>query len=310
MRVSFLVNIPYVSQKKYFIFDKVFWCIIDSMNTILPIAFQGELGANSDIAARSVFPNNATLPCLIFADVFTAVREGKADYAMIPIDNSIAGRVADIHHLLRDTDTVIIGEHFQLIEHRLFGIPASTLETIREVHSHVHALAQCRTYLREHKLRAVVTEDTAGAAREVREKGDPTIGAIASPLAGTLYGLAELARNIEDAEHNTTRFVIIAREARIPEQGTDEKVITSIFFRLRSVPAALYKAIGGFATNGINLLKLESYLGDGFQSAEFYIEAEAHPDDTAMKLALQELEFFSEEVRFLGTYPAHPYRKM
>lgn len=279
------------------------------MNTKLPIAFQGEPGANSDIAARAVFPDSVTLPCLIFADVFTAVREGKADYAMIPIDNSIAGRVADIHHLLRDTDTAIVGEHFQPIEHRLFGVPEATLESIREVHSHIHALAQCRKYLHTHKFKAVVAEDTAGAAREVQERGDPAIGAIASPLAGTLYGLVELARDIEDAEHNTTRFVIIAREVHIPKQGSG-KVITSIFFRLRSVPAALYKAIGGFATNGINLLKLESYLGEGFQSAEFYIEAEAHPEDPTMKLALQELEFFSEEVRSLGTYPAHPYRKM
>lgn len=278
------------------------------MSKSFPIAFQGEFGANSDLAARAVFPNRKTLPCMIFEDTFTAVREGKAGYAMIPIDNSIAGRVADIHHLLRGVDTYIVGEHFQPIEHRLLGVPGTTLKTIREVRSHVHALAQCQKYLRKHGLKVIAAEDTAGAAREIAEKRDPTIAAIASPLAGKLYGLVELARNIEDTAQNTTRFIIIAREAHTPKQGT-AKVITSIFFRLRSVPAALYKAIGGFATNGINLLKLESYLGEGFQSAEFYIEAEAHQDDPLMKLALAELRFFSEEVRLLGTYPMHPYRQ-
>lgn len=278
------------------------------MNKSLPIAFQGEFGANSDLAARAVFPNYKTLPCLLFEDAFAAVRAGKAEYAMIPIDNSIAGRVADIHQLLRSANMYIVGEHFQPIEHRLLSIPGATLKNIREVHSHIHALAQCRKYLHTHGLKAVVAEDTAGAARGIKERGDRTIAAIASPLAGTLYGLVELARDIEDKERNTTRFIIIARKAHIPKQGT-VKVITSIFFRLRSVPAALYKSIGGFATNGINLLKLESYLGEGFQSAEFYIEAEAHQDDPLMKLALAELKFFSEEVRILGAYPMHHYRQ-
>ena len=278
------------------------------MNTTLPIAFQGEFGAYSDLAARNIFPNKQTLPCPVFEDVFAAVREGKSDYGVIPIDNLIAGRVADIHHLIPNASVHIIGEHFEPIEHRLWGAPGATLEGVREVRSHVHALAQCKQYIANRGLTAHVVSDTAGAARELSQTKDLSVGAIASPLAGELYGLVELARNIADLQDNVTRFLVISRDALVPAAGAGP-VITSIFFELRSVPAALYKAIGGFATNSINLAKLESYVGGGFQTAEFYIEAEAHPEETRMKLALEELRFFSEEVMLLGTYPAHAYRQ-
>lgn len=273
----------------------------------LPIAFQGELGANSDIAARAVFPGRQTLPCVTFDDAFSAVREGTAAYAMIPIDNSIAGRVADIHRLLPHAKVKIVGEYFQPIEHRLWAITGATLEHITEAHSHIHALAQCRNYLNNHHIKPVIAEDTAGAAREVAERKDSTIAAIASPLAGELYGLTELARGIEDAEQNTTRFIIVAKEGIIPPIETPS--ITSLFIKLQSVPAALYKAIGGFATNEINLIKLESYIGADFQSAYFYIEAEAHINDERMKKALEEIALVTEEVEIIGTYVAHPSRK-
>ena len=271
------------------------------------VAFQGEFGANSDLAGRATFPERETLPCVTFEDVFAAVRSGKAAFGMIPIDNSIAGRVADIHHLLPKSGTHIIGEHFQPIEHQLLATRGASLRTVKEAHSHVHALAQCREFLRKHGIKPVVVEDTAGAARAVSALHDQKIAAIASPLAGKLYGLTVLAKKIEDRPHNITRFVIISKRLTIPKVG-EGRVITSLFFRLRSVPAALYKAIGGFASTGVNLLKLESYLNGDFQTAEFYIEAEAHPAELRMQHALDELKFFSEEIRVLGVYPANRYR--
>ncbi len=273
-----------------------------------PVAFQGEPGANGDLAARSVFPGRPTLPCFSFEDVFAAVEDGSAAYALIPIDNSIAGRVAVIHALLPHSTTHIIGEHFQPIEHKLLGIPGSTLETIKTVRSHVHALAQSRKFLNEHKYRSEVAQDTAGAAREVAEMGDTSVTAIAPALAGELYGLVELASDISDAPNNTTRFLVLSLEKVMPPQN-ETPVITSIFFRTRSVPAALYKAIGGFAANSIDLLKIESYLGDDFKLADFYIEAQAHPQNIGMQHAMDELRFFSEKIRVLGTYPADPFRQ-
>jgi prephenate dehydratase len=275
--------------------------------TQLPVAFQGAFGANSDLAARTVFPGRTTLPCTTFDDAFAAVKDGVAEFGMIPIDNSIAGRVADVHHLLPKSGLFITGEHFQPIEHRLLGVPGATLETITEVHSHVHALAQCRDYLRSHGLKAVVAHDTAGAAEEVSKRGDVHIAAIAPALAGELYGLVELARDIADAKGNVTRFVVITRDALKPEQESGP-VITSMFFRLRSVPAALYNALGGFAKNGINMLKIESYVGDEFQVADFYIEVDAHPEDERMVRALEKFSAFADGIRFLGTYPASGYR--
>jgi prephenate dehydratase len=271
------------------------------------IAFQGAPGAYSDLACRRVFPAMTTLPCGGFEDAFAAVRCGEAVLAMIPIENSVAGRVADIHHLMPDSGLYIIGEHFERVEHHLLALPGATLDAIRAVRSHVHALSQCRDFIRDRGLQAVVRADTAGSAAEIKELGNPAIAAIASELAGEIYGLVSLARNIEDAEHNTTRFMIMSREPKRAPRGAP--AVTTFVFNVRNVPAALYKALGGFATNGINMTKLESYMvGGQFTATQFYADVEAHPDDRPLKLALEELAFFSTEVRILGVYPAHPLR--
>lgn len=268
------------------------------------IAFQGEPGANSDMSCRAVYPHMETLACYTFEDAFAAVRDGKARLAMIPIDNSVAGRVADIHHLLPNSGLHIIGEHFQRIDHHLLAVKGTKIEELTHVHSHVHALNQCRTVIKELGLKPVVHADTAGAAHMIRDLGDSSQGAIASKLAGEIYGLEDLRANIEDAEHNTTRFLIMAKDAVVPPLG-EGKVVTSFVFRVQSIPAALYKALGGFATNGVNMTKLESYIIDGsFQAAQFYAEVEGHPDEQAMQLAFKELRFFTHEVKIMGTYPA------
>jgi prephenate dehydratase len=273
------------------------------------IAFQGTHGAYSDMACRAKFPEMQTLPCRSFEDTFAAVAEGRALYAMIPVDNSSAGRVADIHHLLPESGLHIVAEHFQSVNHQLLAPPDATLDTIRVVRSHVQALSQCRKFLRARSLEPVVHADTAGAAAEVASHGDPTQAAIASKLAGEIHGLKTLDEDIEDAEHNTTRFLIMAKEPTDPpsDQGP---IITSMVFRVRSVPAALYKALGGFATNGVNISKLESYILDSkFTVAQFYADIEGHPDERSVRLALEELGFFSREVRILGVYPASPFRQ-
>ena len=272
------------------------------------IAFQGAPGAYSDLACRQVFPAMGTLPCAAFEDAMAAVREGRAALAMLPIENSVAGRVADIHRLMPASGLHIIGEHFQRVEHHLLAPKGATLAGIKTVRSHVHALSQCRKLLRALGVKAVVAADTAGAAAEVAERGDPTVAAIASELAGKIYGLASLKENIEDEEHNTTRFLVMAREPKpVPNDGN--LVVTTFVFRVRNVPAALYKALGGFATNGINMTKLESYmLGGRFTATQFYADVEGHPDARPLKLALDELRFFSHEVKVLGTYPGHPFR--
>ena len=273
------------------------------------IAFQGSPGAYSDMACRAVFPEMETLPCPSFEDTFAAVRDGAAHYAMIPIDNSSAGRVADIHHLLPESGLHIVGEHFQPVNHHLLGLPGTTMGDVRAVHSHVQALSQCRRYLRERELHPVVHADTAGAAAEVAKAGDRSQAAIASRLAGEIYGLEFLASDIEDLEHNTTRFLIMAREAIDPDPEAGP-IVTSMVFRVRSVPAALYKALGGFATNGVNITKLESYILDSrFTVAQFYADIEGHPDQRSVRLALEELGFFSREVKVLGVYPASPFRQ-
>ncbi|HLY46736.1 MAG TPA: prephenate dehydratase [Stellaceae bacterium] len=271
------------------------------------IAFQGAPGAYSDLACRRVFPAMTTLPCAAFEDAFAAVREGEAALAMLPIENSVAGRVADIHHLMPDSGLFIIGEHFEPVHHHLLALPGAGLDRIRTVRSHVHALSQCRSFIRARGLQPVVRADTAGSAAEIKELGDPTIAAIASELAGEIYGLTSLARNIEDAEHNTTRFLVMSREARWPAPATSS--VTTFVFNVRNVPAALYKALGGFATNGVNMTKLESYMvGGRFAATQFYADVEGHPEDRPLTLALEELEFFSTEVKILGVYPAHPLR--
>ena len=271
------------------------------------IAFQGAPGAYSDLACRRVFPPMSTLPCVAFEDAFAAVRDGEAELAMIPIENSVAGRVADVHHLMPGSSLYIIGEHFERVNHHLLALPGATLGSIRVVRSHVHALSQCRNFIRRHRLQPVVRADTAGSAAEIKELGNPAVAAIASELAGEIYGLVSLAQNIEDAEHNTTRFLILSREPKWPPRGTP--AVTTFVFNVRNVPAALYKALGGFATNGVNMTKLESYMvGGQFTATQFYADVEAHPEDRSLKLALEELEFFSTEVRILGVYPSHKLR--
>jgi prephenate dehydratase len=267
------------------------------------IAFQGAPGAYSDLACRHVFPAMETLPCAQFEDAFAAVREGRAALGMIPIENSVAGRVADIHHLMPDSGLYIIGEHFEPVHHHLLALPGATLATIKTVRSHVHALGQTRNFLRRNKLTAVVAADTAGAAAELAERRDPTVAAIASELAGKIYGLQSLAQNIEDAAHNTTRFMVMSREEKWAPQGGP--VVTTFVFNVRNVPAALYKALGGFATNAVNMTKLESYMvGGNFTATQFYADVEAHPHDRPLQLALEELRFFSHEVKILGVYSA------
>jgi prephenate dehydratase len=272
------------------------------------IAYQGEPGANSDAACQEMFPGLERLPSATFEDVFDAVTSGGADLGMIPVENSIAGRVADIHHLLPESGLHIVGEHFLPIHFQLMGVPGATVEGIRSVRSHAHAFWQCRRAIRANGWASVVADDTAGAAREVAELGDPTVGALAPRLAAELYGLDVLAEDVEDEHHNTTRFLVLAREPQLPALG-DGPVITTFVFRVRNVPAALYKAMGGFATNNVNMTKLESYqLGGTFFATQFYADIEGHPKDAAVALALEELAFFSVQVRLLGTYPAHPFR--
>lgn len=273
------------------------------------IAYQGAPGANSDLACRHVFPDMTPLPCVAFEDAFAAVTEGRARLAMIPVENSVAGRVADIHHLLPRGGLHIIGEHFQRVVHCLVAPRGATLAGLRQVHSHIQALSQCRAYLRRHALSPVSNADTAGAAADIARLGDPTQGAIASALAAQIYGLDILESGIEDENTNTTRFLVLARQPHIPPQGQGPTV-TSFVFKVRSVPAALYKALGGFATNGVNITKLESYMVDGrFKATQFYVDVEGHPDDRPLRLALEELDFFARELKILGVYPAHPFRR-
>jgi prephenate dehydratase len=273
------------------------------------IAYQGEPGANSHQVCKQHYPDWEALACASFEDVFAAVEGGDADLAMIPIDNSIAGRVADIHHFLPASDLHIIAEHFLRIRFHLMGVPGATLDTITTAHSHVHALGQCRKIIREHALKPVISGDTAGAAREVAEAADPTQAAISPPLAAEIYGLEILAEDVEDEDHNTTRFVVLSRDF-IKAPSGNGPVVTSFIFNVRNLPAALYKALGGFATNGVNMTKLESYMVDGaFTGAtQFLAEVDGHPDDIGLKRALEELTFFSTDVKMLGVYPADPFR--
>ena len=272
------------------------------------IAYQGEPGSNSHQVCAQHYPGLEAVPCASFEDVFAAVEGGDADLAMIPIDNSVAGRVADIHHFLPASSLHIVAEHFLRIRFHLMGLPGSRIEDIRTVHSHVHALGQCRKLIREHGFAPVISGDTAGAAREVVEAGDPTMAAISPPLAADIYGLDVLAQDVEDEEHNTTRFVVLSRDF-VQAPAGNGPVVTSFVFNVRSVPAALYKALGGFATNGINMTKLESYMvGGHFTATQFLAEVDGHPDDPGLKRALEELAFFTTDVKVLGVYPADPFR--
>ena len=271
------------------------------------VAFQGAPGANSHIAVAEAFPQGLPLPCFSFEDAIDAVREQRADCAMIPIENSLHGRVADMHFLLPESGLIITGEHFLPIRYALMGLdPAAT---VTEVTSHPQALGQCRHWLRRRGLRAIPYPDTAGAAALVAERGDPQTAAIAPLASAHLYGLHILAEGLEDEAHNMTRFVILALDA--PEREPPARSMTTLMFAVKNVPAALYKAMGGFATNGINMTKLESYQrGDSFAATEFYADIEGHPEDAAVRRALEELAFHTKWVRILGTYPQARERKL
>jgi prephenate dehydratase len=271
------------------------------------IAFQGELGAYSHEACRQARPAMEALPCRTFEDAIEAVRTGQADLAMLPVENSTYGRVADIHSLLPGSGLRIIDEAFVRVHINLLALPGAPLAKITQAMSHTVLLGQCRDFLKTHNLRALTGADTAGSARIVAERGDPTLGALASELAGEIYGLDVLARQIEDQANNTTRFLVMSPNAD-PSRRAD-RMMTTLTFRVRNIPAALYKAMGGFATNGVNMTKLESYMvGGSFTATEFYADIEGHPDDTAVKNALEELRFFTSHHDVIGVYPADPRR--
>ena len=272
------------------------------------MAFQGEPGANSHIAIREAYPDYEPLPCRTFEDALNAVAAGDAELGMIPIENSLAGRVADIHHLMPTAGLHIVGEWFLPIRNQLMAPKGATLAGLKLVESHVMALGQCRNFLRKLGVKTMVAADTAGAAREVAERGDKARAAIASTLAAEIYGLDILAPDIEDESHSTTRFLVLSRERRWAPRGQG-LVITTFVFQVRNIPAALYKALGGFATNAVNMTKLESYMIEGnFFATQFYADVEGHPEDRGLKLALDELNFFSEKISILGVYPAHRFR--
>lgn len=278
---------------------------IDPENTI---AFAGVAGANADLACRQKYPYMQTMAVPSFDDVFQAVSEGKASIGMIPIENSHAGRVAEIHQLLPKMDLHIVSEHFQRVEHFLLGTKNATFETIKEVYSHPQALMQCRNQLRDMKLNPISYSNTAKAAADVAQWNDPTKAAIASTLAGELYGLKRLKDHVEDAKDNVTVFLGISRTAENPNPDK-EKVLTTLLFTVRNIPAALYKALGGFATNGVNIIKLESYIPGGVSAgAQFFLTFEGHPEQRLIKLALEELSFFCEKVSVIGIYAADPQR--
>lgn len=269
------------------------------------IVYQGEPGAYSHLACQEGYPNMTPTPCRSFASAFAQVSSGAAKLAMIPVENTVAGRVSDIYHLLPEGGLYIIGEQYLAVHHQLLAVPGAKLSDIKTARSHPMALGQVRKRLGAMNIRAVNDVDTAGAARAIAELGDKSVAAIASKLAAKTYGLNILASDIEDAAHNTTRFLILAND-KLTIAKDNGPVVTSFVFKVRSVPSALYKALGGFATNGINMTKLESYMVDGsFHAAQFYADVEGHPEDEGMKHALEELSFFTESVTMLGTYPAH-----
>lgn len=272
------------------------------------IAFQGFAGAYHEQAALEVYPDAKTLPCETFEETFKAAISGKADYAIIAIDNTIAGRVADVHRLLPTSKLQVIGETFLPIRHALIGLKGTKIEDLTDVHSHIHALPQCKKITQELHLKEHVQTDTAGAAKRLIELNDKSQCAIASSLAAEIYGLEVLKDNIQDQDTNTTRFLFLSKEGHVPEYNKKEIYITSFFFEVRNIPAALYKALGGFATNGVNMTKLESYVNENFEAAQFYADVVGHPEDRPLQLAMEELGFFAKDVYPLGTYKAHKFR--
>jgi len=279
------------------------------ISTAKRVAFQGEPGAYANLAAREALPHAMAVPQPTFDDAVDAVRSGETDLCIIPVENSLHGRIADIHHLLPDAGLYIVAEHFHRVRHQLLGIRGASPQGLKGVFSQGPALGQCRKIVRELKLTAHVWHDTAGSARHVAELNDPSVAAIASTLAGEIYGLDVLRADVEDESHNMTRFLIMARE---PDDAPNDgrRVVTTFVFRVRNVPAALYKALGGFATNGVNMTKLESYqLGGSFNATQFYADIEGHPEERNVRLALEELQFFTSKLSVLGVYPAHPFRE-
>ena len=272
------------------------------------IAFQGIPGAYSDLACRTAYPDMTTLPCESFEEAIDAVRDGRATLGMLPCENSLAGRVSDMHHLLPESGLYVVGEHFQRVEHCLLAVKGARIADLKRAHSHSVALGQVRRIIRDLGLKPVVQADTAGAAKLVADWNRKEEAAIASSLAAETYGLEILRANVEDAAHNTTRFYVMATKPVAPPP-TQQNLMTTFVFRVRNVPAALYKALGGFATNGVNLTKLESYMLSGhFVATQFLCDADGHPEQPALRRALEELSFFSSEVRVLGVYPASPWR--
>ena len=268
------------------------------------IAFQGEPGAFSHAAAHALFPKGEAVPCVTFEDTISAVQNGEADYGVVPVENSLYGRITDIYHLLPNSGLFINGEHFLRIEMNLLGVKGSTLKDVKSVQSLSVALGQCRKFIRKHKFTTINGVDTAGSAREIAERGDKSVAAIASRYAAEVYGLDILAEGIEDAAHNTTRFLVVSRAPETPKAGKT-KVKTTFVFRVKNIPASLYKAMGGFATNGVNMTKLESYMLDGsFTATQFYADIDGHPDDRNVQLAFEELKFFTDHFHVLGVYPA------
>lgn len=272
------------------------------------IAFQGQHGAYHEQAALEVFPDAKTVPCETFVDTFQSTQKGETNLSVIAVDNTLAGRVADVHRLLPQSGLHIIGETFLTIRHALLGLKGAKIENLTDVHSHIHALPQCEKIITELGLKQHVRADTAGAAADILKKDDPTQAAIASTLAAEIYGMDILKEDIQDENHNTTRFLFLSRDADIPPRDKNKIYITSFIFEVRNIPAALYKALGGFATNAVNMTKLESYVDENFQAAQFYADVIGHPEERAFQLAMEELGFFAKEVHLLGTYEAHSFR--
>ncbi|HOO50313.1 MAG TPA: prephenate dehydratase [Alphaproteobacteria bacterium] len=273
------------------------------------ISFQGTFGAFHEMACKEMFPQMDTLPCMTFEETFSVLENGEADLAMIAVDNSLAGRVADVHHLLPQKKMFIIGEHFLPISMCLLALPDAKMEDLKDVHSHTHALPQCRKIIKELGLTPHVHADTAGAAADIVKWNDKSQCAIASKLAGEIYGLQIMREGIQDIPNNTTRFLALSREMERPTKDMGP-ILSSFFFEVRNIPAALYKALGGFATNGVQMTKLESYIDPQFNVARFYAEVLGSIDDRNVGLALEELQFFAKEVQIMGSYPAHPFRAL
>jgi prephenate dehydratase len=282
--------------------------VSSKVKTARKIVYQGEPGSYSHLACTKALMHCEAIAAPTFEDTFATIRANKADLALIPIENSLHGRITDIHHLLPDETIYIVGEHFHRIRHQLLGVEGATLENLKTVVSQEPALGQVRKVITELGLRRHLWADTAGAARHIAELNDPSVAAVASTLAAQTHGLKILKSDIEDADHNVTRFLIMSAE---PDDidNIDAPVITTFIFRVRNVPAALYKALGGFASNGVNMTKLESYqLGGSFHATQFYADISGHPEERNVRLALEELEFFTSSLKVLGVYRAHPFR--